>query len=449
MAAKINYRQILWKFYIHFLAIWPRNNIINKFYTNFKAHKFIFGLHGRKMAVHIGDAVSDLEDAPGGAPQGSVLGSLLFCLTTDRLALSGRGNVTPDFQNNGESISGSEVGSDSEDGVPVSPISPPLGEHQWWQVREESSDDEEIWLGPRRPGQRLLDTTVHSTLPSASFVEDQLGLPQWRRQPPVIMAYIDDYNVVEKIRANSAVGHFSTGKTTFQVRAPQSQEAFVEVKDESSKLGMVVNDSKTQLLCVSQKGNVLRSFITTPDGQKLESGDSLTILGFTFGPKPDVSMNTEVVKKKFATNLWALRFLKSSGMQQNDLLFTYKTIVRPALEFAAASYDSLLTAEQSESLEGLQARAMKVVFGETVSYRTVIEAGKIGTLKARRKELVKKLAIKTAKNERFSDKWFPRNPNITHNLRRREKYLIPKFRTERAKNSPIIAMRRILNDIER
>ena len=54
-------------------------------------------LHARKMAVHIGDAVSVLECVPGGAPQGSVLGSFLFCVATDRLSRVASGNITPNF----------------------------------------------------------------------------------------------------------------------------------------------------------------------------------------------------------------------------------------------------------------------------------------------------------------------------------------------------------------
>ena len=42
-------------------------------------------LYDRKMAVHVNGKISRFKAAPGGAPQGSVLGSYLFCAVTQAL----------------------------------------------------------------------------------------------------------------------------------------------------------------------------------------------------------------------------------------------------------------------------------------------------------------------------------------------------------------------------
>ena len=91
---------------------------------------------------------------------------------------------------------------------------------------------------------------------------------------------------------------------------------------------------------------------------------------------------------------------------------------------------------------------MKVAYGDLVSYRTVLESGKIESLESRRGKLFEQFAVKASKNERYIRKWFPLNHQFEHNLRRREKYFIPHFRTERANKSPIIQMRRLLNNLE-
>ena len=258
-------------------------------------------------------------------------------------------------------------------------------------------------------------------------------------------AYIDDYNVIEKVRTIDAPSHFTEGKPTYRVHAPQSEDVFHSVFYKAKDIGMQVNADKTQLLCIRGGGEDLRTYIRTEEG-RLTSGERLKILGFSFGRTPDVSVNTSELINRFNSNMWALQHLKRSGMANADLLHIYKVTIRPAIEYASAAYHCLLTKEQSNSLERLQLRTMKTVFGDLVSYGTVIDAGLIEPLCQRREENFKKFALKTSKNSRF-DHWFPKNVEVNHNLRRRERYFIPRLNTERAMKSPIIQMRRYLNTV--
>ena len=135
-------------------------------------------------------------------------------------------------------------------------------------------------------------------------------------------------------------------------------------------------------------------------------------------------------------------------MSQKDLMFIYKSTLRPSIDFAANTYHSLLTQEQSDAIERLQLMAMKIIYGHAVSYRTVLATGCINTLRERRQQNFEKFAVKCCANPRFSPTWFPLNPIIHHDLRTREKFYIPKYRTERGFKSPVISMRRYLNSIE-
>ena len=65
-------------------------------------------------------------------------------------------------------------------------------------------------------------------------------------------------------------------------------------------MGMRVNNKKTQLLCISpQVDQEQKTFIETPDGSKIESGDRLKILGFHFGPKPNVDAHVDALIRNF------------------------------------------------------------------------------------------------------------------------------------------------------
>lgn len=372
--------------------------------------------------------------------------TFLFCAATNNLA--GTLDVTISFNINGTDRSVSFSRDNGQQ--PLSPIAPPVDDRDamWADLSENMSvDDDSIDLGIRRPGQRLMDTTVESNVASQTALEDFLELGEWNRTRPTVKAYIDDYNLLEKVRTTAAVSHMTTNKTTYRVHAPESQKIFGNVKRNAEDIKMIVNDAKTQMLCVHDKGPLMKTYINTPTGEKIESGDTLKILGFTFGSTPDVGTNTDILVRKFISNLWSMRYLKQAGMKEPDLLMTYKVMIRPTLDFAACAYHSLLTDTQAQSLERLQLRAMKIACGETVSYRTVVESGRIELLKDRREGLLKKFAIKASKNERFA-KLFLKNRDINHQLRRREKYHIPFLRTERAKKSPIIYMRKLLNNME-
>ena len=393
-------------------------------------------LHNRTMAVHVNDTASTVRSMPGGAPQGSVLGSFLFCATTDGLSDQEEGNSL--------SVDGHSFSSGSQGSV-ISPIRPPSPRHTLSNTLTSDEDSgDEVGFVPRSERRRLMDSTVDSVWYDQQHLEDSLELGEWAREKPTIKAYVDDFNVIEKVRTTAAVSHFTEGRATYHIHAPLSERVFVDVERKAEEIGMIVNASKTQLLCISQAGKSNRSYIR-PAEEKLKSTDRLKILGFVFGNRPDAGAHVECLVRKFNTKIWSLRTLKRTGMGEAELLAVYKSTLRPTLDFACVSYDSLLTAEQAEAIERLQMRAMKAIYGDLVSYRTVLEAGKIERLDVRRKELFEKFAMKVEKNERLRLKWLPLNPEPMRAVRRSERYNIPRMKTERGFKSPIIRIRRYLN----
>ena len=124
--------------------------------------------------------------------------------------------------------------------------------------------------------------------------------------------------------------------------------------------------------------------------------------------------------------------------------FTYKSLIRPVLDFAVPAYHSLLTNSQSNQLEKLQRSAFKVIFGWATSYRTVLEEKNEETLLERRKRLVDQFTKKASEHPRFSNQWFERKKEDGRSLRRREKLVHQRPRTERFKNNPLCYMRKRL-----
>ena len=107
--------------------------------------------------------------------------------------------------------------------------------------------------------------------------------------------------------------------------------------------------------------------------------------------------------------------MKRSGVSERDLLFCYKTIIRPVLDFTSVTYHPMLSATQSNDLELLQKRATKIIYGYDSDYKSILQNKPLDCLAERREEMFKKYSVKSSKNSRVKDKWLPLNPAGVHN----------------------------------
>ena len=78
--------------------------------------------------------------------------------------------------------------------------------------------------------------------------------------------------------------------------------------------------------------------------------------------RPEVGKHVNAVTSRIASCLHFLKQLKRSGAGSNDLLCFYNTVVRPVLEYVSPVWHSSLTVGQSEALESMQKRAMRIIF---------------------------------------------------------------------------------------
>ena len=404
-------------------------------------------LYGRTMRVKIGTTLSEPKTVPGGSPQGSILGNFLFCVTTNKLSeVGGQGAAVNQDQSIASTVSFADNGNslgeaDSEISEPPSPISRPA-------PTNESMDDSLPLFSYFRNIPEELEDTVLSQRCTQDEIDANLGLPQgWTDRPLSVKVYVDDLNNIEKVKQSTALSTITATRTQLFPHAIKSEANFKQIKMRAEEMGMKVNSDKTQLLCISgNTGYLSNSYIRTDDEKQITSTNELKILGFWFGHQPNVDVHVNKLQAKFRTRLWSLRHLKKSGMGPTDLLFIYTTMLRPVLDFAAPSYHSLLTAAQTEQIERLQKKSLRVVYGPEISYREAIAIANICTLKERREQLTKRFALATVKNPRYKDGWFPLKPPIPYNTRINRPYLECATRTERMRKNPLTYMRRLLND---
>lgn len=407
-------------------------------------------LTDRAMSVRVNSTLSAPLHVQGGSPQGSVLGSRLFCIVIDQMqdcvTNEVHTDVTPDMQHNGLDVS---TDNDTiEERQNLSPIERPdphdLELESDWDGTDVVAGDFLYF----RPRNRIEDTQL-SIRYDQRELNEYFGIPQgWTERPLAVKMYVDDMNSVEKVSYMNAVSVVSTGKRILIVHSPKTQLFFENVSVRALEIGMRVNQAKTQLLCISASNEIIKAYIrprVAGGTTETESTSELKILGFWFGDRPGVGLHIMKTCEKFRGKLWSMRHLKRSGMKESDLLETYCVVLRPIIEYACVTYDSLLTQEQANELERLQLRALKVVYGPTVSYREGLIHSGIKTLSDRRRERVEKFALKNSQNWRVKEKWFPPAPHTIHDTRHKKKYLEEKSKTKRLYNSPIFTLRRTLN----
>ena len=186
------------------------------------------------------------------------------------------------------------------------------------------------------------------------------------------------------------------------------------------------------------------AYIKPETGDKIESSETLKILGFEFDRNPNPGKQIDRIISKFSARTWSLRYLKRSGMQTQDLIHVYITFIRPIAEYAAPSFQSMLTQEMINKLERQQARALKIIYGFHHSYRKTLEMSGLPTLQDRRIILTDKFALKLAASEKHKH-LFPERPSAQRRARNGNVYTEFPATTQRLYNSPLYYMRRRLN----
>jgi hypothetical protein len=261
-----------------------------------------------------------------------------------------------------------------------------------------------------------------------------------------LLKYIDDFNVIEVTDSGQIVLKYSAGAPVKRYRAKQCEKLFLHVEETAKQMGMKVNGAKTQLLSISTSGTS-SAYMRMGDSEKIESTSNLKILGFLFGNQPTVNLHVDQMVKKFNRSLWSIVHLKKAKIPEKDLVALYQTYLRPILEYAAPVLCSLMTEGQSNTVENLQMRVLRVIYGHNKSAKELLEASGLQRLKERREEITDKFAMKAAASQRFGE-WFKPNEN-RRSERVGNEYEEKRRQLEKTRKNQIDYMTRRLNEMKK
>ena len=147
---------------------------------------------------------------------------------------------------------------------------------------------------------------------------------------------------------------------------------------------MRVNGDKTAMVNLSGAQSYdARAFIRTAEGGEVRSERSMKVLGFHFGQTPTVHEHVAVLCKRVRRKFWVLYHLRRAGFSDDELAKVYRICIRPVLDYCQVVYHPLLTDEQDQAVEGLQASALRCIYGHHTSYARMRELAGVELLRDR------------------------------------------------------------------
>ena len=170
--------------------------------------------------------------------------------------------------------------------------------------------------------------------------------------------YVDDASIWEECNYN--------GKDSkLQMAADQASEW-------SLNNNMLINTEKTKELII-YFGKRPSSFekIKMLDNQ-IETVECTKLLGVTINNKLTWHDHVEQITSKAASRLYFLRMLRRTGIPSKDIFQVFTSIIRPILEYACEVWHPGLTKAQTQKLEHIQTRAMRIIHPDA-SYEEALE----------------------------------------------------------------------------
>ena len=339
-------------------------------------------LENRKMILRFRGCSSSPKDMPGGMPQGTLLGVILYILYINPVGFP------------------SEVTNEFSDVV-----------HKYWEILE--------------------------TIPTS--VQNDNKLPESLQS----IKFMDDASIQESIDLTTKLSIDTNNDHILSKEHTYIQQQIDNIKDISDKREMSLNASKTFLLINNFTHNhqFTHNLQIPGTNSVIESKNETKILGYWLTTDMKAHRHVKHILDIAYKRLWALSKLKKAGVPDRDILHFFYVKIRSVLETNCPVFHPMLTKENKDDIERIQKIVLKIIMGnEYTSYEASCQKYDVESLESRRTKLSLTFALKCSKSEKFNH-MFELNTGNTH-----EKYKVPFAHTSRYQSSPKFFLTKLLNE---
>jgi len=264
------------------------------------------------------------------------------------------------------------------------------------------------------------------------------GVPQGSWLAPLcFIIYISDISIDRKLKIHKYIDDITITENITSVQQSVMQESMDIILEWASSNSMKINGRKTKEMVLSFKQNKLAVPPIACGGADIARVSTFKILGVLFSGDMTWTNHCEFMYSKASLRLYYLRQLRRCGLPDSDILMYYKSVVRPVLEYACPAWHTGLTKQNSDMLEQIQRRAMRVIYPSS-SYAEACVMGHIDTLYARREFLCRQFFRNMCHEDHKLNYLLHKRDPIQYNIRHQNPYDIQIPHTERFKNSFIM-----------
>ncbi len=169
-------------------------------------------------------------------------------------------------------------------------------------------------------------------------------------------------------------------------------------------------------------------------GKEVHQVTTFKSLGLIFNDKLTWHDHIDAICSKASQRIFSIILLRRAGRPPKDLVDIYCSTIRSVLEYAAEVWHPGLTKHQSECLEHIQKRILKIVYPD-LDYECAMSISGLETLYIRRENICRSFFKKICRDDHKLHYLLPKPTNIK--TRSKNEYQMPLVKTERNKNSPI------------
>ena len=165
-------------------------------------------------------------------------------------------------------------------------------------------------------------------------------------------------------------------------------------------------------------------------GESIERVNSFKLLGVIFNSRLTWDNHVSYILSKVAKRFYIIFQLARIGVPPCDIILIYVSLIRSILEYACAVWHTGLTKAQSDDLERVQRRCLKIIYPD-LTYRQALNLANIERLSERRHKIVRDMFGEIKQPGHVLSHLLTPRASHGHDVRDPYPYVLPPAKTKR------------------